>query len=484
MTTTQANEVQPVGAARVPVQVDPALLAVIKSASAPSTGPKPPALSPSLPGVEGAFESLVALFESLRRGIAYATEQREKYGDIYRGAFVGIPMVYVWDADEIHKIMKNDDRAWSTGLGWDALMFEGLDPHAANTGSLLTLDFDEHRIARKLVQPGFTLKAIEGYLRVADRHFGKVLPAWVERGAVMFKAEVRSLLACVASEIFTGLHDPEEVARVDRALSDFWRGMMAVSRKPWLSPTFRRSRAGLATLIRTFLALVPERRRSPGTDVFSSMCTVTDTDGLGDEAMVRVFITIMFGAFDTTSAGMTSMAYLLAKHPEWQERLRAEAKAIGPEPPDVSAMKAMKEHEWVWKETLRLMPVNGFLPRRALREVVVGGRTLAPGTFVAPMNGGIGRHPRWWKAPTTFDPERFSPQRAEDGQHSGIYNPFGAGAHACVGMQLANMEMKLFWHRMLTSCTFRLTRDYEARHTFTPMGVVSGDVRLTLGRVS
>jgi cytochrome P450 len=480
----QVNGVQAAGVAREPVHVDPALLAVIKSASAPSTGSKPPAVSLSIPGAEGVIESLVTLFESLRRGVAYAVERREKFGDLHRGTFAGIPMVYVWDADEIHKILKNDDRAWSTGLGWDALMFEGLDPRAANTGSLLSLDFDEHRIARKLVQPAFALKAIEGYLQVADRYYAEVLPGWVDRGTVTFKAEVRTLLARVASEIFTGLSDPEEVARVDRALSDFWRGIMAVSRKRWLSPTFRRSRAGLATLIRTFLSLVPERRKSPGSDVFSSMCAVADTDGLADEAIVRVFITIMFGAFDTTSASMTSMAYLLAKHPAWQERLRAEAKAIGPAPPDVSAMKSMKEHEWVWKETLRLMPVNGFLPRRALREVVVGGRVLAPGTFVAPMSGGIGRHPRWWKAPTTFDPERFSPQRAEDSQHGGIHNPFGAGAHACVGMQLANMEMKLFWHRLLTSSSFRLTRDYDARHTFTPIGVVSGDVHLTLERVS
>jgi hypothetical protein len=42
------------------------------------------------------------------------------------------------------------------------------------------------------------------------------------------------------------------------------------------------------------------------------------------------------------------------------------------------------------------------------------------------------------------------------------------------------MEMKAFWHRLLRSCRFRLTRDYEARHTFTPMGIVSGPVALTL----
>jgi cytochrome P450 len=467
-------------ASRAAVNVDPALLAVIKSPGAPSTAPRPPAPPASMPGLEGVFASVVGVFENLRRGVEYATEARDKYGDVFKAPFVGLAGVVIWDADEIQKILKNEDRAWSTGLGWGAIVFEGLDPHVANTGSLLSLDFDEHRIARKLVQPAFTLKAIEGYLGVADRHFAETVPAWVARGAVRFKAEVRTLLARVAGEIFTGLVDEAQVAMVDRALSDFWHGMLALSRSPWLSPKFRRARQGLSTLIRTFLALVPGRRRSPGPDLFSSMCAVTDTDGLTDEAMVRVFVTIMFGAFDTTSAAMTSMAYLLAKHPEWQDRLRAEAKAVGAASPDVSAMKSMKEHEWVWKETLRLMPVNGFVPRRALREVVVGGYTLAPGTFVLPMSGGIGRHPRWWKDPSRFDPERFSPERAEDRQHPGIYNPFGGGAHACVGMQLANMEMKLFWHRMLTSSTFRLARDYDARHTSTPMGMVSGDVALRL----
>jgi cytochrome P450 len=143
----------------------------------------------------------------------------------------------------------------------------------------------------------------------------------------------------------------------------------------------------------------------------------------------------------------------------------------------------MKQHEWAWKETLRLMPISGFLPRRALREVTVAGHRLAAGTLVTPMNGGIGRHPKWWTNPTSFDPERFSPERAEDRKHAGIYNPFGAGAHACIGMQLANMEMKLFWHRLFTMCRFRLTKDHAARHTFTPVGIVSGDVALTLERI-
>jgi cytochrome P450 len=108
---------------------------------------------------------------------------------------------------------------------------------------------------------------------------------------------------------------------------------------------------------------------------------------------------------------------------------------------------------------------------------------LPAGTFVAPMLGAIGRHPRWWKDPDRFDPERFSPARAEADQHPGIALPFGGGAHACIGKQLALVEMKLFWHAMLSRCRFALAKDYDARHTHTPMGCVSGKVELRLEQI-
>jgi cytochrome P450 len=339
------------------------------------------------------------------------------------------------------------------------------------------MDFDAHRAARKLVQPAFTLGALKGYMTVAERTFDRAVAQGVRDRRVDFKPAIRTLLASVASEIFTGIEDPRKVAVLDVALSDFWHGMMALSRNPRVSGKFRRAQEGFETLRSQFLAMVPERRKSGGADLFSRMCQAEDREGMSDEALVRIFLTIMFGAFDTTSLGMASMGYLLAKHPEWQERLREEAQAAGPEL-DVANLKNLKLHEWVWKETLRLMPVTGFSPRRALRDVEVGGYPLPAGTFVAAMSGTIGRHPKWWKDPTTFDPERFSPERAEDKQHPGLFNPFGAGAHACVGMQLANFEMKVFWRSMLRACRFTLEPDYDARHTYTPLGCVSGRVSL------
>jgi cytochrome P450 len=464
------------------VQVDPAILSIIEKPGAPAPArraalPTPPA---SLPGSLNPIRNAMFVVTMVRRGIDAALEYREQFGDIYRVAMRGKPSVVVWDADEIHRILKNEDQAWSTGMAWNAIMFGGLDARRGNAGMLLTLDFDEHRAARKLVQPAFTASAIEGYLRRADAIFAETMGSWKKRGFVDFKKESRTLLARVAGDIFTGMREAKELDAVDGALADFWNAMVALTHNPLLSPTYRRSRRGLAKLIETFTRLVPERRKNGGEDLFSRMCSAEDLEGLEDEAIARVFITVMFGAFDTTSAGLASMAYLLAKHPEWQTRLREEALAVGDGPLDVPKMRAMKQAEWAWKETLRVLPIAMYVGRVALRDVDVMGHRLKAGTLVAPICGGIGRHPKWWTKPSTFDPERFSPERGEDRKHPGIYNPFGGGGHACVGMQLANMEVKQFWHRMLRTFRIRLAPDYEGHHVLSPFGTISGKVRLAL----
>jgi cytochrome P450 len=464
-------------------RVDPDLQKIIRTASRPiGSSPKvtPPA---DMPGEEGMLAGLATLIGFTTKGVAHPLAKRERYGDIHKLQFMDRPIVAVWDADLVHRILQNEDRVWSTALGWDALSTNGLDPSVGNLGGLLSRDFEDHRAARKIVQPAFTMKAIDGYLVATGKIFDEVLPAWVASGRVDFKAAARPLLARVATHLFLGLKDPAAIVAVDSALADFWGAIFALSRNPRLSPAFARARKGFQTLLATLRALIPQRRSSEQTDVFSLICRGMEPDAEAEETLVRVFANIMLAAYDTTFVTLTSMAYLLAKHPEWQDRLREENAKVREQTGgalDGSSMKSLKQTELVWKETLRLLPMNVFLPRIALRDVDLGPFRVRAGTFVAPMNGGMGRHPRWWKEPSRFDPERFSPDRAEDRQHPGIYNPFGAGAHACIGMQLANMEVKLFWHKLLGSCSLSLEKDYEAQHTITPLGSVSGKVSLRL----
>jgi cytochrome P450 len=229
---------------------------------------------------------------------------------------------------------------------------------------------------------------------------------------------------------------------------------------------------------------IPERRAKGGDDLFSRMCkTAHDVDWVDDKAMVRIFIGVLAAAFDTTSCGVTSMAYELARDRAWQQRLRESAATDAPGKLTADGVRQLDTIEWAWKETLRLHPVAADVPRRALRDTQVGPYQLPAGTLVLALVGAVMNDAAIWKEPARFDPLRFSPERAEDKKVKGAYLPFGGGAHACIGAQLSTLEAKAFWHVMLSRCSsFVLAKPYRAAHHLQPLGMVSGDVELTLRR--
>jgi cytochrome P450 len=381
----------------------------------------------------------------------------------------------------VARIARNGDQAWSSALAWN-VFFDGIDSSSETLDMLVTLDFEPHREARRLLQPAFGAAATEGYLEAARPLFERAVDGWIAQGRVAFKPEVRRLLADVSSHIFLG--GDEDGAMLDHALADTWSAPLALAKNRWLSPAWRRAVRGHRRLREKLRARIPERRARGGDDLFSRMCCMArDVDWLDDDAMVRLFISVMLGAFDTTAAGLASMAYLLAKHPEWQERLREEALAAGRAPIAYEDMRRLEATDRVWKETLRLFPIVGGLPRCALRDAEIGGNHIPAGAFVLAMIGPAQRDAAWWTCPGRFDPDRFADARAEDKRSAGLFMPFGAGAHACIGSHLASVEVKAFWHAMVTRSRFRLARDYEGHHTYTPMGSVSGNVALVVERV-
>ncbi len=459
-----------------PRVVDPGLLAVIGDASAPRSYRKHVAPPSTLPGRVGMLESVRGLVGVLRHGADYFVAKRDHLGDIYRGMLIDQPVVYLWNPDEIQKILRNEEGAWSAALGWDGVLLSRLQSSDDNLGSLLSLDFERHRDARKLVQSAFTPKAIKGYLDIARPPIEAAVSRWALDRRVAFKPAVRRLLADVANEIFTGFTSAQR-DEVDRALTDSWGGVFAISDRAWLSPAIRRARRGFAHLKAMFDYELPRRRQRPGSDLLSQLSLAGDVSGRDDPALVGILLSIMFAAYDTTSLAVTSLAYLLAKYPAWQERLRAEAQRVDAR--DWAGLPQMEQFEWAWKESLRLMPTTGASPRRALRDVDVLGHRLRAGTFVWLEIGPQGRDPSVWSDVLTFDPERFSPARAKQLPRN-VYAPFGGGPHVCIGQQLSTFEARLLFHGLLTRTRFSLVRDVGLRHTYDPIGCVQGQVELNI----
>ena len=432
-----------------------------------------------LPGRTGFLVTVEMVVGLVRHGEEYLRRLVEKNGPVFRHQAGADAAVYVADPDLVWTIARNEDRAWSAAIPWSHF-FLGLAPGATADGPLM-LDGDPHRDARRLLQPAFTAQALAGYLDGARQIYDQTIDEWLARGRVPFKAAVRRMFAAVSARIFMGIDNPREAEMLDRAMTDGWQAVLALKKRSRFSIAWRRARRGYEDL---WKAIHPRMKaKKAGTDLLSRMSRVDDASWLDDDARTRLFIAVMFGAFDTTSSGAASMAYLLAKNPSWQERLRAESKGLAATAPSPDEMKKLEQQELVWKETLRLYPVGGQIIRMALRDTKLGEHRVPARTLVWALSGTLGRDPKFWGEPTAFDPERFSKERAEDKKHKAIFLPFGAGAHACIGAQLAGLEIKAFWHSLLLRCRFSLAKDYRARHSYAPIGVVSGDVDLLVERL-
>ena len=436
-----------------------------------------------LPGSTSWMRGMGLMWRSLRHGIAFNREFSDANPPVNVIRFGSDRIVWVSDYDAIEAIGSNADGIWSTAISWRG-MLDGFED-AEELCMLLTMDGDAHRGLRRALQPAFSGQSLRGYREIAEPMYDEAVERWAADGRVRFKSVGRRLFARSALAIFLGVTDPDDAALFDRDMTAVWQGiLLATSRNPAFSFTWRKGLRGWSRIRARLLAMIAERRDDPSTrgdDLLSALvASRTELPGVEDDvAIVQVIMNVMIAAFDTTSMASTSMAYGLATHPEWQTELREELRnaAADAVPHDARAYPKL---DWTWRETLRRWPVTGVLARRPTRDVDVAGHTVPAGALVWAAMGLAATDPELWTEPTRFDPERFSPERAEYKRRPRLFAPFGMGAHACIGMQLAALEAKTLFALLLRDHTISLRKPYEARHTWSPLGTVSGAVELVL----
>jgi cytochrome P450 len=141
----------------------------------------------------------------------------------------------------------------------------------------------------------------------------------------------------------------------------------------------------------------------------------------------------MIAGLGTTALALAWGTYLLARYPEWQEKVRDEARTsdgIITDEPSVTRQVA--------QEALRLYPPAPILARAVIRRTTLEGIQLWPGqTIIIPIYA-IHRHRLFWDRPDSFDPERFHPTRTYDRT---AFLPFGAGPRLCIAASFALTEI-------------------------------------------
>jgi cytochrome P450 len=213
---------------------------------------------------------------------------------------------------------------------------------------------------------------------------------------------------------------------------------------------FNRGLEGRDFMVRMLSSMLAATREGSNTDMFSllSRARTEDGDSLGDADVIDHMIFLMMAAHDTTTSTLSSVVYELAAHPEWQERVREECLGAA-EQPSFDGLDELTGLTWVMREALRLYPPLPVIPRVATRDCEFGGFRIPADTMVIVSPIHTHRMPEWWSDPGRFDPERFSPLRAEDRRHTHNWVPFGGGAHMCIGRLFAEAQVRLILHHMV-----------------------------------
>jgi len=314
---------------------------------------------------------------------------------------------------------------------------------------LLTAEGEHWKKQRKLIQPAFHKKQLDlllgsirsailtEYKRIKTSETFDVFPLFND---LAFQTVVKSLFSSAANK--------KQIDRLQFITEATQKMLVKELRQPYLGWWFK-----LSGKIDEYLALtaeahdilreiVNERRASEEKfdDLLDMLLEARYDDGSPmDEKQLLDEILILFSAgHETTSNALTFTCQLLAKHPEWQDKIAAEISALE-NPEDLSTLVMnSKSCQQVIEESMRLYPPAYFIDRLNIEDDEFEGLFLEKGSNLLFSVYEIHRSPKLWEASEDFKPERFNEGSRK---FSSQYFPFGAGPRKCIGSNFAMSEM-------------------------------------------
>ena len=383
-------------------------------------------------------------FKLLADPIAFSENMAARYGSVYRNRALGGTGVNLLGPDANELVLFDRVKIFSSEQGWGPVL-NLLFPRG-----LMLMDFDKHRADRKTLSVAFKPEPMRHYATELDTGIAAAIGGWAGQ-TLRFYDVVKKLTLDLAATSFLGVPLGAEADKINQAFVDEVQASVSPIRKPWPGTQMRKGVRARAYLVDFFEREIPARRTGDGQDFFSQFCRATDDDGapLTALAIADHMNFLMMAAHDTITSSATSLVMLLARNPEWQERLREEVAALDPAVPLTEQLDRLILTEYAFKESLRMMPPVPSIPRRALKDFSFGGYDIPAGTSVGTAITYTHRMAEYWPDPKRFDPLRFTPE-ASKGRPRFAWVPFGGGAHMCIGLHFATRQMRLLIAHLLT----------------------------------
>ncbi len=212
----------------------------------------------------------------------------------------------------------------------------------------------------------------------------------------------------------------------DRRKLTRWSDVATAAPGMGIIDTEEQRRAELMECAGYFMKLWNQRvnATSPGNDLITMMAHAEATRNMAPMEFLGNIILLIVGGNDTTRNTMSGSVLALNENPDQYQKLRDNAALIDSMVPEVIRWQTPLAH----------------MRRTALVDTELGGKQIKKGDRVVMWYVSGNRDEEVIEKPDEFIIDRARPR---------IHLSFGFGIHRCVGMRLAELQLKIVWQEML-----------------------------------
>ena len=435
----------------------------------------------SAPGPRG-HHLIGSILDVRRDRIKFITQATAAFGDFVEFRMGPKRLFLLSHPDHAKHVLATNHLNYRKGLGLaEAIPLFG-------TG-LLTAAGSQWSNDRELLQSAFQPDRLPAYApRIVAATRG-LLNKWEahDRNGVSF--DVAREMARLTLEILGDtLLGADLRSRADALLENMeivtsWamKQMASLVRLPLFLPTLAhvRVRRALRDLISCVDTMIQTHHPGSGQRILDLLMP-DGADGLQALELKRIrdhLLTFLVAGHETTAATLAWTWWLLAQHPEVEQRLLDELdQQLCGQTPQYKDLPRLTYLRAVMHEAARLYPPVWMLSRVAVADDQIDGYRIPAGADVLISLYTLQRHPSFWPDPDRFSPDRFAgdqPTRAA----GYAFIPFGAGPRSCIGATLGLVEASFVMAMILPRFSIRVRPGCnvrpEAMLTLRPSGFVA-----------
>ena len=371
------------------------------------------------------------------------TELAARHGDTYRfySPARRAEMWVITNPDDVKRVLVSNHKNYTKGSLLDRVKI-------LLGNGIMTSEGELWKRQRYMMQPSFHRRVITEFSKLIDACNERFIARWEAQAATGALINITDDMSELTLEIVLLSIFGTDLERLKQEIGG--NPFDIVTKEPTRDLKFAYRFRQLSKLV----GALAKRRIAEKTEHFDFLQMLIEARDketgapMSERELIDEAMTLIVAGHETTASGLNWTWYLLSQNPDAEALLHAEIDAAAEKSdPTLAEMEQLSYTRNVVDEALRLYPPGWLLARRTIAADTLGGFDVPPETDVLLCLYLLHRHPRYWKEPDAFRPDRFdAAHEAERPRFA--YMPFAAGPRHCIGETLALYEMYMHLYKV------------------------------------